>query len=104
MPIWGDVCNSQIRQAAPIFWNFFPEIRVLASWMRGVCLSCLASRRRWSACSQGRISTAPNFWKKIAKKSRSQGSAPGLGVIVPGLRAIVLGDARFERQKDESVP
>jgi hypothetical protein len=37
------------------------------SWMREVCPSCLASRRRWSACSQGRISTAPNFWKKIAK-------------------------------------
>jgi hypothetical protein len=33
--------------------------------MRGVCPSCLASRHRWSACSRGRIFTAPNFWKKI---------------------------------------
>jgi hypothetical protein len=33
--------------------------------MRGVCPPCLASRHRWSACSRGRISAAPNFWKKL---------------------------------------
>jgi hypothetical protein len=36
-----DVWNSEIGQAAPEFLNFFPENRLLASWMRGVCPSCL---------------------------------------------------------------
>jgi hypothetical protein len=40
--------TSKIRKSGklhPNFWNFFPEKRALASWMHGVCSSCLASRQ-----------------------------------------------------------